>query len=179
MVWLVVVNCPPLPFITAHRQLYYDLLTGTCRYQFPNINLLQNKKSNFIQPPRTKVGWFLFTFSLSDLHHVAGTWKCTQSTCHIYEGPLYTWGRMEGRPRTLINWANMIAQFSNPVQGLLHQDQSEHSLVPCGIQGGTMLAPNHRGRLEETGTNFFSIRTLSMGLIGLVCWIMNISTVGP
>ena len=43
---------------------------------------------------------------------------------------------------------------SNLAQGLYIRVGSEHSLISCGIPGGTILTPNLRAGLKESGRVF-------------------------
>ena len=68
---------------------------------------------------------------------------------------------------------------SNLAQGLYTTGRPEHSLIPCDVLGGTILAPNHQAGLKKSGSRFSSAQTLNMGRTGLIRLIMNVSTVGP
>ena len=58
---------------------------------------------------------------------------------HTYKVPLYTWGWIKG-------WVNFgpVGSYVQIKSGQRLRVGSEHSLIPCGIPGDTILTPNLR-----------------------------------
>ena len=53
------------------------------------------------------------------------------------------------------------------------------SLILCGVVSDTILVPNLGDGLKNIKTSFSLARILNIGRIGLIRWIMNISTLRP
>ena len=69
--------------------------------------------------------------------------------------PLYTWGQIEGQIEGQPKLSNLAQKdhsvSSNPVQELYTEVGHEHSLIPHGVLGGTILALNLQAGLKILG----------------------------